>query len=144
MVRKGHYFLLEVVLGCQLAIEESVEGRVDDDLLLPVLHRLLVFIITHPKFIYHQLPTHHLCMYYTSSNFRASNYSYLFSTFMVPYDISFVYRSAMLRIDFLFLFSLRLQPSKLELVYLIILLSSSRSSRPYLTINSFSSTSGSV
>ena len=144
LVWESQYFTGEVVLGRQLAIKESIEGHVNDDFLLPVLHRLLVFIITHPKFINPSTPYHHLWMYYTSSNLRASNSWYLFSTFNVPYDISLVYLSAICIIDFLFLFSFLLHPSKLELVYLIIFLNSSKSSLFSFIMSSFSIRSGSL
>ena len=48
LMGKSKYFVMEL-LGGHLRVEEGVEVRVQNDFLLPVLHRLLVFINTHLK-----------------------------------------------------------------------------------------------
>ena len=42
-----HDFGVEELLGSNRVVEEGVEVWVDDNFLLPVLHRLLVFINAH-------------------------------------------------------------------------------------------------
>ena len=37
-VGQAHYFVVEELVGGELGVEEGVEVRVDDDLLLPVFH----------------------------------------------------------------------------------------------------------
>jgi hypothetical protein len=37
-MRQAHYFLVDKLLGGEFAVEERVEMRVDDDLLLPIFH----------------------------------------------------------------------------------------------------------
>ena len=47
LVREVHDFGVEELLGRNRVVEEGVEVWVDDNFLLPVLHRLLVFINVH-------------------------------------------------------------------------------------------------
>lgn len=47
VVGECEYLVLQELLGRELGIEESVEVWIDDDFLLPVFHRLLVFINAH-------------------------------------------------------------------------------------------------
>lgn len=47
LMRKCEYLMVEKIFGGDLCVEECVEVGVDDDFLLPVFHRLLVFINAH-------------------------------------------------------------------------------------------------
>lgn len=59
-MRKCEYFVVQKILGGDLCIEECVEVWIDDDFLLPVFHRLLVFINVHFILIKDAQLTHHL------------------------------------------------------------------------------------
>lgn len=50
-MREVHDFGVEELLRCNRVVEEGVEVWVDDNFLLPVLHRLLVFINVHPDIL---------------------------------------------------------------------------------------------
>lgn len=60
LVGERKYFRLKKFLGSHLSVEQTVEVRVDDDFLLPVLHRLLLFINAHLILINSTQPIHSL------------------------------------------------------------------------------------